>query len=155
VNRWSRRVTLRKHRARSQARGFRRLGPEGDRAFAEAFRRAQQAAQAEPFRSAMSMLVFYMNRAGKGSRQRDGLPSKARRASFESCSASNCPYPLYAAVIATMHFESCAEVEVAAASLQRPTAFTAQVTQLKEGLLHVILQDGARFLAQDLHQCGK
>jgi hypothetical protein len=36
-----------------------------DRAVAGAFRRGEQAPQVAPFRSAMSMLTFYVNRAGK------------------------------------------------------------------------------------------
>ena len=48
-------------------------GSEAHRRLAQALGRAQQAPQADPYRSALSMLTFYLNRAGKS------LPAARRR----------------------------------------------------------------------------
>ena len=53
-------------RPRPRGRGLREGRPEGDREVAQALGRAEPPPQAEPFRSAMSMLTFSVNRAGKG-----------------------------------------------------------------------------------------
>jgi len=52
-------------RARPQARRVQADQPEKDRGLVETFRRAQRASQGRCYRSALSMLTFYINRAGK------------------------------------------------------------------------------------------
>ncbi len=46
---------------------------------------ASNARKGTPFRSAMSMLVFYINRAGKKLRQGSSWCSKPQKTSLESC----------------------------------------------------------------------
>ena len=74
--RWSQRVTEDSHALVLEEGVFTRDSP---RAIAASLKRSADASTArksEPFRSAMSMLVFYINRAGKGL-------SKTRKAKLE------------------------------------------------------------------------
>jgi len=77
VKRWSRRVTERSNALDLDAGVFSRDDP---RSIARSLKRSAERSRrrkSDPFRSAMSMLTFYMNRAGKNL-------SKSRRAKLEA-----------------------------------------------------------------------
>jgi hypothetical protein len=74
--RWSQRVTETSNALTLEEGVFKKSSP---RAIARSLKRSADASRrrkSEPYRSAMSMLVFYINRAGKGL-------SKTRRAKLE------------------------------------------------------------------------
>ena len=77
VKRWSRRVTERSNALDLDAGVFSRDDP---RSIARSLKRSAERSRrrkSDPFRSAMSMLTFYINRAGKNL-------SKSRRAKLEA-----------------------------------------------------------------------
>jgi hypothetical protein len=59
--------------ARPEGRGVHAARSEEDRGFAETLGRTEQARKANPYRSALSALTFYINRAGKN------LPASRRK----------------------------------------------------------------------------
>jgi len=72
VRRWSREVTERSNALDLERDVFKKPSP---RAIAESLRRSAERSRrrrADPFRSAMSMLTFYINRAGRISTRRGG-----------------------------------------------------------------------------------
>ena len=77
--RWSGRVTRESHALALERQGVRQAHAAGDRAVAEALGRTQPGAQERAFRSAMSMLNFYINRAG------DKLPPRGSNVPRTSC----------------------------------------------------------------------
>ena len=65
TKRWSQQVTERSDARRSRQGRVHTERPAQDRLVTQAFGGGKQGRKSDPFRSAMSMLTFYINRAGK------------------------------------------------------------------------------------------